>query len=453
MTMDSNAQLNASLAAAMGGLLEKELQPVIHPVKSNAEADVPGLVLPGGSRRRRAGFSTEDYDGKATLMLIDDEGVLRWQYQPPSYGVRGRRARRRSMAPIGTDIVGEFSFRETPPNEVVAALERLDLTLTPERGLRRLDTATMTLSKVPRGTRIEGPVLLLVHGTFSKSDMFVDELGSFLEGKAFLGRAAAKYKAILAFDHPTLSVSPWINALDLDDALAGVDGPIDVVSHSRGGLVVSWWLHNAERKVKNVVFVGTPLQGTSLASPANLRKALDGLANVLKGLQAASALASTVAPFMTAVTGLASILGGVARLGASTPLLDAAVAIVPGLTGQAAVGNNAELDRLHRAGWVSKAKFYAVRSDFEPVDKNEAWWKIWNFLRNPVDRILDIGADAIFNKTANDLVVNTGSMTHICQTELQVDDICDFETSKTVHHCNYFRQPKTVKFLGDKLAV
>ena len=43
---------------------------------------------------------------------------------------------------------------------------------------------------------------------------------AFDEGRTFLARAAAHYDRVLAFDHPTLSVSPILNALDLAQALA-----------------------------------------------------------------------------------------------------------------------------------------------------------------------------------------------------------------------------------------
>ena len=64
-------------------------------------------------------------------------------------------------------------------------------------------------------------------------------------GLRFLNRAVRggkKYDRVLFFEHPTLSVSPVINALELGRALAGSSGQIDVIAHSRGGLVVRWWL-------------------------------------------------------------------------------------------------------------------------------------------------------------------------------------------------------------------
>ena len=396
------------------------------------------------SRRRRRGFSPQDFNGLATLTLVEEDGLLRWDYQPPVHGIPSRRSRRRAAHPIGAAVVHEFSFTETPPNKVISALEDLDAKLTPNAGLRSLQNGRFVPVQQPQ---ISGKGLLLVHGTFSKSEMFLDELSAIPAGKNFLQRAAQEYDAVLAFDHPTLSVSPWINALDLEVALTGVSGSIDVVSHSRGGLVVAWWLRNAKRRVGNVVFVGTPMEGTSLASPANLRSALSGLANVFKGLEAAGAVASTVVPFMTIVTGLSRILGGILQLGASTPLADAAVAIVPGLAAQSRVGNNSELERLTRLSWVSTPTVYAVTSNFAPSESDADWWKIWKLLSRPTERMLNWGADAIFNEN-NDLVVNTQSMTRLCGTKIDAGRTLDFGNSQTVHHCNYFRQQETVALLS-----
>jgi pimeloyl-ACP methyl ester carboxylesterase len=405
----------------------------------------------GGSMRRRRGFVQQDYSGLASLALVREEAAYRWVYQAPVRGNSFRRARRSVAArTIGAEVVHEFSFKEVPPNRIIEDLEKLDSKLTPNQGLRRLNIGTGQLE--PATDIPKGRTLLLVHGTFSKSDMFIDELNGTDAGKTFIRRAGEKYKAILAFDHPTLSVSPWINALDLEMALVGVTGPIDVICHSRGGLVVGWWLRNAERTVENVIFVGAPLTGTSLASPANLRSALQGLANVFKGLEAASAATSTVVPFVSVVTGLSKIFGSILQLGASTRLADAAVVAVPGLSGQSLVGNNAELIRLNRAQWISKPTVHAVVSNFQPYENDEKWWQVWKFLRNPRERLLDGAADAVF-KDKNDLVVDTKSMTLLCGKAIDSGRIHDFGDSATVHHCNYFQQDETVKLLTKALNL
>ena len=413
-------------------------------------ADAEGDYVAPTSVRRRRGFNAAEASGLATLSLVRAEGILRWHYEPPVSAGRSVRRRRAGGRPVGAEVLTDLNFKELPPNEVTQALEQLDAKLTPIQGLRRLQGGKLD---PVRDLKSAGRVLLLVHGTFSKSDMFVEELQSTREGRMFLAKAEAKYETILAFDHPTLSVSPWLNAIDLEEELAGVTGRIDVVAHSRGGLVVAWWLRNASRSVDNVVFVGSPLHGTSLASPARLRAALDMLANVFKGLELAGAAAATVVPMMAAVTGITKIVGGTLRLGAKLPLADAGVAIVPGLAAQSRVGNNLELVRLVRPSWASTApKYYAVMSNFSPTTSNAPIWQFWKHFRSWGVMAGDAAVDAIF-EGKNDLVVDNDSMAIVCRKSLAKSAICDFGDSEDVHHCNYFRQPRTVLFLAKSLKV
>ncbi len=86
----------------------------------------------------------------------------------------------------------------------------------------------------------------MVHGTFTNAANLLREFTADKDrGLRFLERAtrgAKKYDRVVFFDHPTLSVSPVINALELGRAMARSSGTIDVIAHSRGGLVVRWWL-------------------------------------------------------------------------------------------------------------------------------------------------------------------------------------------------------------------
>jgi pimeloyl-ACP methyl ester carboxylesterase len=427
--------------------LVRQLEEVI---ANKALADSDSSYTAPPSLRRRRGFDASSAQGLATLSLVRDGEILRWHYEPAASVGRATRRRRAGSRPVGTEVLTGLDVKELGANEVTQALERLDAKLTPSQGLRRL--ANGKLEPV-QNFASKGRVLLLVHGTFSKSDMFIDELNSTPEGVQFLAKAQKKYDAVLAFDHPTLSVSPWLNAVDLEKELAGVTGPIDVIAHSRGGLVVAWWLRNAARPVEAVIFVGSPLHGTSLASPARLRAALDMLANVFGGLAKAGAAASTVAPMMAAVTGVTKIVFGVLHAGASLPFADAGVALVPGLAAQSRVRNNLELVRLVRPSWPSTMpKYHAVMSNFVPTPSDEPWWQFWKRFRSWGVMAGDAAIDAIFEGN-NDLVVDNDSMAIICQTPIGAGAIQDFGDSPLVHHCNYFRQPKTVLFLARVLKV
>lgn len=415
-------------------------------------ADPPAEEKPEpiAKRRRRRGPPP---DATATLSLVRVDGVLRWTYRRPAKKVGKRRASRAGGAPVGGTVVKAFDFREIPPNQIVEKIELLDGRLTPNRGLREWKHDRLVpVQGAPKGSR----VLLLIHGTFSKSDVFFTELTATPEGRELLGKAATKYSAILAFDHPTLSVSPLLNALDLEEALGGTRATIDVVCHSRGGLVAAWWLRIGRRRVDKVIFVASPLEGTSLASPPRLKATLDRLANIADGIEKAAGIGSgfvpPAAPLLGMAAGLMQVLGGALSIGARTPLVDAGVAVVAGLAGQSAVKNNPELLRLHKGQWLTSPRCFAVTADFEPGDPDAAWWAFWKSWKNPGAKIGNMFADQVFNGP-NDLVVDAGSMTRILNGQLPVAQVLDFGTTNVVHHCNYFAQPRTVAFLRRTLSI
>lgn len=416
------------------------------------EAELPRM--PAAQRRRR-GARPEDASALAAVTLIDDDGLLRWVYEPPPRRSGRRRALRRAIPSIDGVPIRTIPIQDLPANQVLESIAALDKRMTPKRGLHLWRNGV--LEPAPRPKIKAKRVLLFIHGTFSKSDMFFDELTSTPQGKQYLADAVTAYGgAVYAFDHPTLAVSPWINALELEAALADVSGTIDVVCHSRGGLVAAWWLRLSKRNVAHVILVGAPLAGTTLASPAALRQALDHLATAVKGMAIVGSLASTVLPFMTILTGLAEILGKVLQLGADLPLADVAVVSVPGLASQSRVRNNAEMLQLFSAPWPSQPEFHAVVANFKPVE-TDAGWRFWRRLTHVGDQF-KYGAMHLIFQTPNDLVVDTGSMFGPVEGDtagkdmpalhrLTIDDkyITRFENSPTVHHTNYFRQVETVK--------
>jgi pimeloyl-ACP methyl ester carboxylesterase len=399
-------------------------------------------------RRRRRGTARGSNLARVSLVRVD--GILRWAYRRPPRAVGLQRARRAGSL-VGAEVVYSFGFREVAPNKIVSRLEDLDRKLTPNQGLRRWHAGKLRAVQGPAQTP---RALLVVHGSFSKSDVLFQELSSTPEGRKFLDKAAADYKQVLAFDHPTLSVSPMLNALDLEKALDGYAGTVDVLCHSRGGLVTAWWLRTGLRKVGKVVFVATPLEGTSLASPARLKDSLDTLANIADAAHKMATLGGyfvpPAAPLLAVASGLMQVLGGVLSLGARSPLLDAGVAIVAGLAAQSRVGNNQELIRLHETRWPSKATYFAVRSDFEPANAEDPAWRFWKRLRRPVVNLANMAIDPIFDGP-NDLVVDVVSMTRLVGSDIPHSRVQDFGANTRVHHCNYFAQPETATFLSKTL--
>src|SRR6185295_17566787 len=205
----------------------------------------------------------------------------------------------------------------------------LDGKLNPESGLRRLEltpgTAKVTakpLAVPPAGKKRR---LLLVHGTFSKSAAFSNGVEHAPNGAGFLKRVFARYDEVLVFEHPTLSVSPMLNAYDLFRHMAQATGPLDVVAHSRGGLVTRWFLEGFGAALGDgpyrAVLVGAPLGGTSLAAPPRLRSALSVLSNLGTVLKAAGAAAVVYFPLLAAPLALLKIATSVASVAAKTPVI------------------------------------------------------------------------------------------------------------------------------------
>lgn len=412
---------------------------------------IPGEVTTSDVRRRR--LRRGDDDGVAYLSLVrGDDGLLWWQSDDgPAARPGGRRAGRRGITTLG--LAEQYKFETVHGSQVAEYLEGLDRSFNPNQGLR-LRTAQGSGAVTPPAAK--GRILLIVHGTFSHGEAIADGLSASAEGKKFLERAFDSYDQVLSFEHPTLSVSPIINAVLLARAFATTRAKVDVVCHSRGGLVVRWWLEvinqNASLKPR-VVFVGSPLQGTSLASASRLRTALNLMTNVVVGAQQAASLGALAMPLFGVIAGLMKLLASVSTVTAKTPLIDAAVAMIPGLAAQSRRGaagqqlllGNFELDALSAGVSAVPADYFVVKSAFEPTDVG---WEFWKFFMKTKERLADFGADLVF-PAENDLVVDTASMDALSDAlRVQgVRQVYDFGTSPDVHHLNYFAQPATATFL------
>ncbi len=407
-------------------------------------------------RMRRRGFDVDD--PRLAMTLTEVDGVLRWS---DGYGYRRTTGLRRSRMGLGVEgeIVAPINFEKLEPSKIGEYLQTLDKKLTPqcdfehpELGMRELVKESWQNPGVKPISK--GRLLIFIHGTFSKSDMFLEELRKSSEGKSLLKKIQSKknYDQVLAFDHATLTLSPVLNAMDLANMFQGCKADVDVICHSRGGLVTRWWLetYSQGRGATRAVLVGSPLAGTSLAAAPRLRAAVNLLTNVARVLEKGAALASTSFPFFTVITGLLKVLGSIGTIAAKTPAFDAAVALIPGLASQAMVSNNEELNRLNRI-CTTNPDYFAVRSEFKPVDPG---WEFWKYFTQAGDRIKDWAADLVFEKP-NDLVVDSASMTVLAKPPNAVDikKLYDFKENPKVYHTVYFQQDETAKFISDCLKL
>ncbi|MFD0664574.1 esterase/lipase family protein [Thermocatellispora tengchongensis] len=169
----------------------------------------------------------------------------------------------------------------------------------------------------------ERRTLLLLHGAFGRTH---SSFGG-MPAEAFARLHAAYGGRVIAFDHHTLTHDPAENARRLIALIPdGADLHLDVLAHSRGGLVARELAQNAaalplgRRRVRigRVMFAGTPNAGTPLADPARLRHLAGRLTTLL------------------AATGQAGPLGAVQEL--VKHLASGASGDLPGLTAMSPAG-------------------------------------------------------------------------------------------------------------------
>lgn len=431
-------------------------------------------------QRRRAAPQRAALETRALNLVRGADQVLRWQIGTAREPGPGREAleRRRAgprRAPLPAPLVlSQVLFDSLEPSKIAQWIEIADQKLTRpawnERG------QLWGLRRLGKGGRLSpfGPdelpqlagkkMLLLVHGTFSNCDSVLKEIDAAPGGPAMLSAALVKYDFVLTFDHPTLGQSPMLNAFDLASRLAqGVPASLDLIAHSRGGLVVRWFCEGFRQSSLScrAILVGAPLAGTSIAAPARARAVMDFLANVGDAVGTATAMSGGV------ILSVASTLAGLfARVtGAlSTPLADAIIALVPGFAAQSRARNNAEVRALRVntgafdfSSASSPVRYFVIRSNFSPAAEG-----VWGFMKSFVTRpgavVLGAAADFVFQDD-NDLVVDTSSMAQTGElagppaTLALISSVAhDFGASRTVHHCNYFQQRQTISAIRSTLG-
>jgi pimeloyl-ACP methyl ester carboxylesterase len=368
--------------------------------------------------------------------------------------VPGISGRRRGQSQSLEGEIELIEFPRLPPSEITKMLGEQDDNFTPRRGLRRLNRSMqLETASFPDS----GNVLLFIHGTISNGDNNIagilnsaDTAATSNPGKAFLIDAMKKYSAVYVFDHPTLSVSPIVNALALQQAIRKSKAKIDIICHSRGGLVTRWWCETFDPELdrcKRAILLGSPLAGTGLASPPNIRKTLQLITNYANGLTLVTGASCVLTPIFGLMHVLLRIFTSVTWVAASTPIADSLMAMAPGLFGQSRVGNNPELLMLHELPCVAE-RYSAVIANFE---SSNVGWRFWKYFNK--ERIIDGSTDFLFDG-ANDLVVDTESMQHLGdKLAIPMKQTLDFGTTNKVHHLNYFSQPETIDFFRKTLDL
>ena len=447
--------MNATTKQEIAAQVHRTLKPLdIVPL----DEELPGEPTIGRMRRnRRRGMD----DDVGVVSLLELDGVLVWEEGAVSPATSRRRRYRGALAVEGEVVTRVKYSKALGRNSIVERLRLLDAQLTPRAkrvpdalsGSRLLEYDKFTLDlREQEGDAApvkRGRILLLVHGTFSNTESVVRELRA--DPKAAFLKKTGAYDQILGFDHYTLSQTPVVNAVALARLLAESRAEIDVICHSRGGLVARWFSEVLDRvasRKRRVVFVGCPLRGTSLADPQSLRHGLDLMTNVGSVIGDAGSLV----PFLSAASGLVGVLSSVGGFVANSPVIDAGVGLVPGLAAMSRIQNNAELDALNGGNRAAKADYFAVSSSFMAEAVGWKFWRLFNKLK-----VADAAADYLVFEQDNDLVVDTESMTyHAFGPDPQLDDetrFCRFDGASGIHHTTYFRDPKTVRFLVQSFGL
>ncbi len=409
--------------------------------------------VPGEARlveRRRAGAALEGV-GVDRITLLERDGVFRWELGPTTRIADGLRRPAPQAASVHRlpRVILSLRTRRLEPSRVSAALEGVDRGLSGDVGWWRLDA---NAGRWVPWTGLEGQerrVLLLLHGAFVGHRSLVAGIDTSPSASAFWAWAHETYDDVVAFTHHTLRPTPFLNALEVERLLGGCR-TVDIVAHSRGALVARWWLEVVSRgRASRAVLVGGPLGGTSLAAPDRLRLALGALTSIIHAAEAGGSV-TPVVPAFGALAGILPLIAVVTGGASASPVLEAGVALVPGLASMSRVPNSLELQHLRDSDTKRGARYFVVRSNFEP---RAGTWSFWQALRRPANVLGDDRAADWLFEGCNDLVVDTDSMSDFGSASRTPDKVLDFGTNERVHHFNYFAQPETLDWIVERLKA
>lgn len=289
--------------------------------------------------------------------------------------------------------------------------------------IRRFDVADRAPLAGADWSRLAGGrALLWVHGTFSRSGSAFGALPA-----ADLGALVARYGGrSFAFDHPSVSVSPQANVdWFLGQLPAGLPLEVDIVCHSRGGLVSRLLARAAATgaspmRVRRLVLVGVPNEGTALADPDHMVEFLDRMTTALN----LSSATPDWADVLEAVLAVVKVIGH-----AGLRKLDGLAAMNPG---------DAELGGLNSAP-LPGVELFGIGADFEPAGCG---------LAAAFCTAADSLIDRVFGSAPNDLVVPSHGMSAWGGREqIAGDRFLRFDRSRGVLHTQYFGQPETAERL------
>jgi CHAT domain-containing protein len=273
--------------------------------------------------------------------------------------------------------------------------------------------------------------LLFIHGTFSNAASAFRALAA----SDFFERVQGTYgDRIFAWDHFSLSRTPEQNARMLLNALPEQTTTFDVVTHSRGGLVLRNLVEQSKQfgdlgrrfKPGRVALVASPNDGTPLATPKRFDDTIGWIANLLE-----------MFPDNPFTTGAGFVANGLVWLA------NHATGDLPGLHSMDADGDL--IAAIQNAPGPPERSYSALVANYHPSGKT-------------LRRLLDVGIDQFFG-TANDLVVPSEGGWRVDRPPtglIPASQIGCFGPGgnlapDTVTHVDFFSQPAAADFLVNAL--
>ena len=255
-----------------------------------------------------------------------------------------------------------------------------------------------TLSPTNWAELAKGKTLLFVHGIFSSCN---SGFSSLIKDDTFWASLQDRYQGrIIGYDHPTVSVDPLKNAAEfLAQIPDGITLDVDIVCHSRGGLVArclaggtaaagdQFAVKGTDKvKVGKIIFAATPNGGSSITDPAKWGSFVDRISSLLT-------LPGLVFP--PPVDEVAGIIASVLEL-IKVVAVDSAVKL-PGLEAM-----KPGSDLLQALGTYTGAypKLFGVGSSYQPG-------ALLAHVFNGLDDASQIVDDLVFKSIANDIAVPT----------------------------------------------
>jgi hypothetical protein len=452
--------------------------------------DTSAKVRAGRARTSKtAEFNLTMQPDEDAVILLEQDGVYTWQFAsksktqsiksrkrgiptdaakravqfsiklPVGKPAKRRSARRGIIEDFALDKIKAFIFKfaaRVAVGQVMKYLER-DLRHGLVEMTNIVDPAKWDLVTTSLKLPVDRParILLFIHGIFSSTIGAYGSLTATAWGQEFLRAARANYDAVIGFDHATLSEDPLENANDLLGRLEAIHWKypphVDVITHSRGGLVIRSLLEEllplVESKVhfERIIFVAAPNGGTNLAKPDNWSTLIDLYTNIAVAACKLIGMNPQAKAFTLILNEIISGLGAFVKYCATTPFEKRAV---PGVAAMEPDGNFIKKlnERQKNQPTIEQSYYYAITSNFHP--------RIFSGEHEPKEfplRLLLWTADVLsgqFMKQGSDLAVDITSMTNIDpQVGKYVRDSYDFGINPQVYHTNYFIRPETVNAL------